>query len=88
MRSILFILAGLVLLSICYFTGRAIGTGASTHARTGITLFVAFWLIASGVNMWVGVAQAGYSVAEELPIFLMIFGLPAAAGALLWWKAT
>jgi hypothetical protein len=36
--------------------------------------------------MWVGVAKAGYSVGEELPIFLLIFGLPALAAILLKWK--
>jgi hypothetical protein len=36
--------------------------------------------------MWVGVARAGYSVAEELPIFLLIFGVPAALAILLKWR--
>jgi hypothetical protein len=36
--------------------------------------------------MWVGVARAGYSVAEELPIFLLIFGVPAAAAILIKWR--
>jgi hypothetical protein len=44
------------------------------------------WLIIAGANMWVGVARAGYSVADELPIFLLIFGLPALAAVLLKWK--
>ena len=33
--------------------------------------------------MWVGVAKAGYSVAEEAPIFLVVFAVPA-AGPLGW----
>ena len=36
--------------------------------------------------MYIGVSSAGYSVAEELPIFLVIFALPAAAAVFLWWK--
>jgi hypothetical protein len=36
--------------------------------------------------MWVGVAKAGYSVSEELPVFLLIFAVPAAAAAVLKWK--
>jgi hypothetical protein len=31
------------------------------------------------------VTHAGYSVADELPIFLAIFGIPAALAALLCW---
>jgi hypothetical protein len=32
------------------------------------------------------VAKAGYSFMEELPIFLVIFAVPAAAAGFLWWK--
>jgi hypothetical protein len=49
-------------------------------------VYVALWFIVAGANMWVGVARAGYSAAEELPIFLLIFGLPAAAAILLKWR--
>ena len=53
---------------------------------TGAKLFIPLWLIVAGVNMWIGVSQAGYSVAEEFPIFLGIFAVPACIAALLWWK--
>jgi hypothetical protein len=36
--------------------------------------------------MWIGVSQAGYSVREELPIFLLIFLVPATAAVLVNWK--
>jgi hypothetical protein len=36
--------------------------------------------------MWMGVARAGYSVAEELPIFLAIFAIPAGVALFVWWK--
>jgi hypothetical protein len=36
--------------------------------------------------MWIGVSRAGYTVLEELPIFLLIFALPAALSAYAWWK--
>jgi hypothetical protein len=36
--------------------------------------------------MWVGVAKAGYAVAEEAPIFLVVFAVPAVVALLvLWW---
>jgi hypothetical protein len=44
------------------------------------------WFIGAGINMAVGVVKAGYSVAEELPIFLLVFAVPAVVAALLWWK--
>jgi hypothetical protein len=37
------------------------------------SLFIALWFLISAGDMWVGVAQAGYSVKEELSIFLLIF---------------
>jgi hypothetical protein len=36
--------------------------------------------------MWMGVSRAGYSVAEELPMFLLVFAVPAAVALLVWWK--
>jgi hypothetical protein len=45
-----------------------------------------FWLAATGFNMWVGVSRAGYSVGEEMPIFLLLFAVPAIAAILLRWK--
>jgi hypothetical protein len=35
--------------------------------------------------MWVGVAKAGYSVAEEAPIFVVVFAVPAVAAVLVAW---
>jgi hypothetical protein len=32
------------------------------------------------------VAHAGYSAMEEFPMFLVIFIIPAAAAAFVWWK--
>jgi len=54
-------------------------------AVTGAKIFLPLWLVAAGVNMWLGVSQAGYSVADESPIFLGIFGVPAALAGLAWW---
>jgi len=33
------------------------------------------------------VSRAGYTVLEELPIFLLIFAHPAALAAYVWWKS-
>jgi hypothetical protein len=44
------------------------------------------WLVVALINMWLGVSRAGYSVVEELPIFLVIFAIPAAAAAFIWWR--
>jgi hypothetical protein len=42
--------------------------------------------VISVVNLWVGVSKAGYAVSDELPIFLLIFGLPAVVAVFLKWR--
>jgi len=84
MRTAIIIFGGFLLLGVCLITGRVVG-GNETMV-TAAKVFVALWLLAAGVNMWVGVAKAGYSVAEELPIFLVIFALPTSVAAFVWWK--
>ena len=37
------------------------------------------------VARWIGVSRAGYSVAEEAPVFVMVFGIPAALALVRWW---
>jgi len=36
--------------------------------------------------MWVGVTKAGYTVAQELPILLIVFAVPAALAGLVIWQ--
>ena len=38
--------------------------------------------------MWYGVSRAGYSVAEETPVFLYVFAIPAAVALLALWRLT
>ena len=62
-------------------------SGNFPSARLIATIaFVAIWFLIAGFNMWVGVAKAGYSAADELPIFLAIFAVPAAAAIVIKWK--
>jgi hypothetical protein len=43
-------------------------------------------LLVAGVSLWIGVTRAGYTVAEEAPIFLVVFAVPAAVAVLLVWR--
>ncbi|HEY4368033.1 MAG TPA: hypothetical protein VGN07_12440 [Steroidobacteraceae bacterium] len=79
------IVGGFLLLSLCLLGARALG-GALPSLATGAKAFLPIWLVVAAANMWLGVSRAGYSVAEELPIFLLIFALPALAAAFTWWK--
>ena len=84
MRSAITIVVGIALLGTFAVVGWHLG-GAAT-AITATQTFIATWFVAALANMWVGVARAGYSIAEEFPIFLAIFAIPAAVAALVWWK--
>jgi len=46
------------------------------------------WFCLSLLNLWIGVKQAGYSIGRELPIFLLIFTIPAGIAAFLWWRSS
>jgi hypothetical protein len=86
MRTTLFLLAGLLLLAASLLLGRLFSANYPGATLAATAAYVALWFVIAGANMWIGVAKAGYSVTEELPIFLLIFGLPAAAAIVLKWK--
>jgi hypothetical protein len=86
MRTALFFVAGLLLLAGSLLLGRLFSTNYPGATIAATVAYVALWFVIAAVNMWVGVAKAGYSFAEELPIFLLIFGLPAALAIILKWK--
>ena len=83
MHTLMVIGCGLVLLAVFLLTGRALGGGSTVAAAKAALWFVPAWAVAAGFNLYVG-ARHGYSVAEELPIALVVFGVPAAAAILFW----
>ena len=86
MRTAVIILGGFLLLGLCLLAGRWLGGSSGAALDTAARIFIPIWLAAALLNMWVGVARAGYSTSEELPIFLLIFALPAGVAAFAWWK--
>ncbi len=59
------ITAGLALLAVCVLLGRLVGPAPAAGAATAAKLFIPLWLVAAGINLWIGVSRAGYSVAER-----------------------
>ena len=84
MRTLIIIGIGFALLALCLGIGWL--AGGAVKLKVAALLFVGLWFIAAAVNMYVGVARAGYSFMEELPIFLLIFAVPSIAALLLRWK--
>ena len=85
MHKLMVLTGGFALLGICLLISKIAGSSSAARARAALA-FIPLWLIGEGVNMWVGVAKAGYTVREELPIFLVIFSGPAAVAVVVWWK--
>jgi hypothetical protein len=80
------IAGGFVLLALCLVIGRVLGVPPAAGLATAAKVFIPLWLIAAAINMWLGVAKAGYSVKEEAPFFLVVFAVPVVAALLvLWW---
>ncbi len=86
MRSALFLLTGFLLLAASFVLARLFSPYYPAAATWATTAFVVGWFAVTAFNMRVGVAKAGYSVAEELPIMLLLFGAPAVVAILLKWR--
>jgi hypothetical protein len=80
---------GFALLAVCLVAGRLLGgAGQPALLARSALVFIPLWFIGAGINMWVGVSKAGYSVKEEIPFFFIVFLIPAAVALIFWgrWK--
>jgi hypothetical protein len=84
MHTLAVVAGGFGLLVVCVLLGRVLaGTAGGAIAAL---VFLPVWLIGAAINMYIGVTRAGYSVADEAPIFVVVFAIPAAAALFAWWK--
>ncbi len=86
MRTVLFLAVGFLLLAAFLILGRLFSANYPSAEYAATVAFVVFWLLISAFNLWVGVSKASYTVADELPIFLLIFAVPAAVAVILKWR--
>jgi hypothetical protein len=86
MHTLKVILGGFLLLGVCLLLGRWIGGAATTVVTTTIKYFLVLWLVATMLNMWVGVSKAGYSIEDEAPVALLVFAVPAIVAIVIWWR--
>jgi hypothetical protein len=85
MRTTLILLGGFALLGAFALAGRWLAGTDTAPMVAAAKIFIPVWLVVALVNLWMG-TRVGYSVTEELPIFLLIFAAPAAVAVFLWWK--
>lgn len=86
MRTVLFLVSGFLLLIASLVLAKLFSDNYPSATAWATAVFVALWLALTSFNMWVGVNKAGYAAAEELPILLLLFGVPAVVAIVLKWK--
>lgn len=72
-----FALLGLLMLLVRFWSAEQGILAVAANA------FIPIWLALTLLNLWIGVEFAGYTVLQELPIFAITFGLPAAAAVVI-----
>jgi len=82
MHTLMVLTVGFLILAALVAIGRSRGRAG---IGTGALVFLPLWLVGAAINMYVGVARAGYGVADEFPVFLVVFGVPAIAALFIWW---
>jgi hypothetical protein len=86
MRTALFLIAGVLLMASLLIPAKLFAEHLPWAPNLALAFGLAVWLAIVGVNMWLGVSKAGYSVAEETPILLLLFIVPAALAILFRWR--
>ena len=82
MHTVKIIAVGFGLLGVCLFLGHAMN--AVTGFSFGAKVFFAVWLVGAGINMWYGVRRGGFTVRQELPLFVVVYAIPAIAALSVW----
>lgn len=83
MRTILFLASDLLLIGSALIAGKLFFEHFPSALNWALAS-LALWLAITGANMWIAVSKVGYSVAEELPILVLLFAAPTAAVLVRW----
>lgn len=86
MQTLKVIGAGFALLGLLLVVSPRLVAAGSRPIAFATKLFIPIWFCAALLNLWIGINRAGYSATQEWPIFLVVFGVPAAAALLLRWS--
>jgi len=78
MRTVIFIVVGLVL------AAALLRLAPAAYRAWAAGLFTLVWLGAAAWNLRTGLSH-GYTLAQELPIHVALFGIPVALAWGLWW---
>jgi hypothetical protein len=87
MHTVKVIGIGFALLGLLLFVAPRLNLAGASPIAFAIKLFIPLWFAGALINLAIGVLRAGYTVAQEAPIFLVVFGVPAIAALLILWLA-
>ncbi|MDX2205775.1 MAG: hypothetical protein NW223_23695 [Hyphomicrobiaceae bacterium] len=74
---------GLAVLIVLILLARIIW-GAGSAMSSAALWFIPIWFVISAVYVGYGIYYFGYSLAQEAPMFLLDFGVPAVVALILW----
>ncbi len=84
MHTVMVAGGGLAALAIFILVSVLLGRGPAMGGR----VFILPWLVAALFNLYLGTTH-GYTVVQEIPFFLVVFGVPAlAAFAVMRWAGS
>ncbi len=86
MRTAIFLTAGLLLMASLLIVAKLFSEHYPSAPNLALGLGLSLWLVITGINMWIGVSKAGYSVADEVPILVLLFAVPTVAAVLARWR--
>ena len=87
MHTVKIIGIGFALLGLLLFAASRMRLGGGNPVGYAVKLFIPLWFVGALINLGIGVIRAGYTVAEELPIGAVVFGVPALSALLIAWLA-
>lgn len=85
MHTFIILAIGFGILAASLGVGLAVGESRSA-VSTAALVFLPIWFLGAGINFWIGVSKAGYAIKDEMPIFLIVFTIPAIAALAVWWR--
>jgi len=83
-RTMLFLASRLLLIASALIARKLFFEHFPSAPNWALAALLGLWLAVTGANIWIGISKVGYSVAEEMPILLLLFAVPAAAVLVRW----
>jgi hypothetical protein len=83
MHTVMVVLGGLSVLGAFVWIGGDPEKPPTMATAAGY--FIPVWAAFAIGNMWLGV-QGGFTFAQETRVFVIVFGVPAAAAVYVWWS--